>query len=148
MSKGCHLKRFFRRFRRTTNQSETSFKSRVATVDSVDNIDLFNSSSQNTPTHVLSHSGFEHVRTEQTVVQKAEPQENLSRTSTDSQSSAPKHHKRKIASAILKKTITIAANIAQNVAMVPGAQVAGELVIVIIEKFDVSGANLFVSFPC
>jgi hypothetical protein len=78
-------------------------------------------------------------------VQKSKPQESLSTASTDSQSSAsaPKHHKRKIVSAILKKTVTIAANIVQNVAMIPGAQVAGELVIVIVERFDVSGPKLF-----
>jgi hypothetical protein len=116
MSKSCHFKRFFRRFRTTTTQSETSFKFRVAAVDIINNTDLFDSSTQNTSTRVSPLSGIEHVRAKQTT------------------------------SAVLKKTITIAVNIAQNGTMDAGAQVAGKFVIVIIEKFDVSGPDLFLCF--
>jgi hypothetical protein len=47
------------------------------------------------------------------------------------------YKRRRQSTQILKKTITLATNLAQNVGSVPGMQIAGELVIIIINKMDV-----------
>jgi hypothetical protein len=47
------------------------------------------------------------------------------------------YKRRRQSTQILKKTITLATNLAQNVGSVPGMHIAGELVITIINKMDV-----------
>jgi hypothetical protein len=59
---------------------------------------------------------------------------------------SPRGYKRRRQSTqILKKTISLATNLAQNVASVPGMQIAGELVITIINKMDVCPALFYLA---
>jgi hypothetical protein len=77
------------------------------------------------------------VSTEEAILQKTEHPETHPLTSTVCGSSTPAHSK--IASAILDSTITMAANVVQNSAVHQDIRTVGKIVIVIIEKFKVSG---------